>query len=330
MPLEIIRNDIVYVHADAIVNATNSALKKGGGVSGAIFDAAGSERLQKECDKIGSCGVGKAVITSGYDLPSKYIVHTVGPTWYGGYHDEARYLADCYKNSLALAQQYGCESIAFPLISSGKHDYPKDQALKTAISSIGDFLMHHEMDVFLVVYDSQSFVLSEKLFKSIESYIDDNYVGIRLKSMRSRNSELFDVCDKQFFNKYRIEKNERKLEDLVGHLEESFSQMLLRLIDEKEQTDANTYKKANIDRRLFSKIRSDIHYKPSKSTALAFAIALELNLDETKDLLKTAGYALSRSNIPDLIYEYFIKDGNYDIMEINGVLFYYEQQALSK
>jgi O-acetyl-ADP-ribose deacetylase (regulator of RNase III) len=189
MPLEIIRNDIVYVHADAIVNSTNSALKKGGGVSRAIYDAAGSDMLQMECDKIEGCGVGKAVITSAYALPAKYIIHTVGPIWRGGCHNEGRYLADCYRNSLALAKQHGCESIAFPLISSGKHDYPKDQALNTAISSIGDFLMHDDMDVFLVVYDKDSFVLSEKLFKSIEEFIDDNYEGLHRSIRRNSDNE---------------------------------------------------------------------------------------------------------------------------------------------
>lgn len=333
MPLEIIRNDITKVHVDAIVNAANSSLLGGGGVDGAIHQAAGSELLD-ECRTLGGCKVGQAKITKGYKLPAKYVIHTVGPVWHDGKSDEEKLLADCYRNALTLAKGYKLESIAFPLISSGAFGYPKDKALKIAISIIGDFLLSNEMTVFLVVYDKAAFALSEKLFSSIAQYIDDKYIEERPLDRSNRFEE------RHLLQEYYIEepflspmeaplkKRKRSLDDVVKHMDETFSQMLLRLIDEKGMTDAETYKKANIDRKLFSKIRNDIYYKPSKPTAIAFAIALSLNLDETKDLLLKAGFALSHSSKFDIIIEYFIEDGNYNIFEINEALFAFDQNLL--
>lgn len=335
MPLIIIRNDITKVQADAIVNAANSSLLGGGGVDGAIHRAAGPELLE-ECRALYGCETGQAKITKGYKLPAKYIIHTVGPVWNGGKSNEEKLLSDCYKNSLALAKEHKSESIAFPLISSGAFGYPKDKALKTAISVIGDFLLNNEMTVFLVVYDKAAFVLSEKLFSSISQYIDDKYIEEHPSNRRDRYEEMYNLKESyietpKLFSAevyVPVKKRKRKLEDVVKNIEETFSQMLLRLIDEKGMTDAETYKKANIDRKLFSKIRSDINYKPSKPTAIAFAIALKLNLDETKDLLLKSGFALSHSSKFDIIIEYFIEDGNYNIFEINEALYAFEQNSL--
>ena len=340
MPLEIIRNDITQVHADAIVNAANRSLLGGSGVDGAIHKAAGPELLA-ECRTLGGCKVGEAKITKGYRLPAKYVIHTVGPVWHGGGADEEKLLADCYRNSLALARQYELESIAFPLISSGAFGYPKDKALKVAIAEIGDFLLQHEMTVYLVVFDRASFALSEKLFASIAEYIDDNYIDLHPVGDRNRR-EL--ICmQEEVLEEASYEaslsaaympapaaplKRKRKLADVVKQLEETFSQMLLRLIDEKGMSDAETYKRANIDRKLFSKIRNDIHYKPSKPTVLSFAIALRLNLDETRDLLLKAGFALSHSSKFDIIVQFFIEEGNYNIFEINEALFAFDQPLL--
>ena len=340
MPLEIIRNDITQVHADAIVNAASKSLLGGSGVDGAIHQAAGPELLA-ECRTLGGCKVGEAKITKGYRLPAKYVIHTVGPVWHGGGADEEKLLADCYRNSLALARQYELESIAFPLISSGAFGYPKDKALKVAIAEIGDFLLQHEMTVYLVVFDRASFALSEKLFASIAEYIDDNYIDLHPVGDRNRR-EL--ICmQEEVLEEASYEaslsaaympapaaplKRKRKLADVVKQLEETFSQMLLRLIDEKGMSDAETYKRANIDRKLFSKIRNDIHYKPSKPTVLSFAIALRLNLDETRDLLLKAGFALSHSSKFDIIVQYFIEEGNYNIFEINEALFAFDQGLL--
>ena len=340
MPLEIIRNDIIQVHADAIVNAASRSLLGGSGVDGAIHRAAGPELLA-ECRTLGGCKVGEAKITKGYRLPAKYVIHTVGPVWHGGGADEEKLLADCYRNSLALARQYELESIAFPLISSGAFGYPKDKALKVAIAEIGDFLLQHEMTVYLVVFDRASFALSEKLFASIAEYIDDNYIDLHPVGDRNRR-EL--ICmQEEILEETSYEaslsaaympapaaplKRKRKLADVVKQLEETFSQMLLRLIDEKGMSDAETYKRANIDRKLFSKIRNDIHYKPSKPTVLCFAIALRLNLDETRDLLLKAGFALSHSSKFDIIVQFFIEEGNYNIFEINEALFAFDQGLL--
>ena len=335
MPLEIIRNDITKVHADAIVNAANSSLLGGGGVDGAIHRAAGAE-LITDCRTLGGCKVGQAKITKGYNLPAKYVIHTVGPVWHGGNNNEEKLLADCYMNSLALAKEHNLESIAFPLISSGAFGYPKDRALKVAITVIGDFLINNDMTVYLVVYDKSSFTLSEKLFSAITQYIDDNYIEQQPVDSYNRLREsnlLLDYCLEEPMCSPTeapapVVKRKRSLDDIVKQLDETFSQMLLRLIDEKGMTDAETYKKANIDRKLFSKIRNDLYYKPSKPTVIAFAIALRLNLDETRDMLLKAGFALSNSSKFDIIIQYFIEDGNYNIFEINEALFAFDQSLL--
>lgn len=330
MPLEIIRNDITRVKVDAIVNAANLSLLGGGGVDGAIHKAAGKELLE-ECRTLSGCRVGEAKITKGYKLPAKYVIHTVGPVWNGGKNNEEKLLEDCYKNSLNLAKDYELESIAFPLISTGIFGYPKDKALKIAISVIGDFLLENEMMVYLVVYDKDTFTLSEKLFSTIKQYIDDRYIEEHKERPRSRSKERYLLREsEQLFSPMQepLKESKRNLDDVINLMDETFSQMLLRLIDEKEMTDSETYKKANIDRKLFSKIRNDINYKPSKTTAIAFAIALKLNLDETKDLLLKAGFALSHSSKFDIIIEYFIDNGNYNIFEINEALFAFEQKTL--
>ena len=316
MPLEIIRNDITKVHADAIVNAADPSLLGGGGTDGAIHRAAGPELLA-ECRALGGCKAGEAKITKAYRLPAKYVIHTVGPVWHDGSSGEEKLLSDCYRNSLELAKKHKLESVAFPLISSGTFGYPRDKALSAAISAIGEFLLKNDMTVYLVVYDSASFMLSEKLFSSIKQYIDDNYIEERASNFsRDRVRENF-ARDSANAGRRR----ERSLDDVVRNLDETFSQMLLRLIDEKGMKDSETYKKANIDRKLFSKIRNDIYYKPSKQTAVAFAVALKLNLDETRDLLARAGLALSRSCHFDMIIQYFIEHHNYDIFVINEALF---------
>lgn len=338
MPMTIVRNDITRMTVDAIVNAANTALRMGGGVCGAIFNAAGVKKLQEECESIGRCEVGEAVLTSGYSLPASHIIHTVGPIWNGGITNEAKLLHNCYKNSLALALKSKCKSIAFPLISSGIYGYPREQALQIAITAISEFLLKHDMMVYLVVYDKNSFAFSEKLFSAIEKFIDDNYVQEHHKYERERHIESYEmklynnvIEEADLFEEACVpmtSQKRRSLEDIVNALEESFSQMLLRLIDEKGKTDVEVYKRANIDRKLFSKIRSSKSYNPSKVTAMALAISLELNLDETRDLLSKAGYTFSHSNKFDVIIEYFIKEGNCNIHEINEALFVFDQSLL--
>ena len=326
MPLEIVRNDITKMKVDAIVNAAKESLLGGGGVDGAIHRAAGPALLEA-CKTLGGCPTGKAKITAGYQLPAKYVIHTVGPIYCDGNHGEQALLESCYRESLALAKEHNCETVAFPLISSGVYGYPKDQALRVAIHVISDFLLEHEMKVYIVIFDKAAYKISEKLFSDIAEYIDDHYVDEHIDYSRERIRASY-AKRKMAECSYNCLPLEVDLDTRLQQIDESFSQMLLRKIDEKGMTDAECYKKANIDRKLFSKIRSDIHYKPSKPTVLAFAIALELSLFETEDMLKKAGFALSHSNKFDIIIEYFIGKGNYNIFEINEALFAFDQSLL--
>lgn len=342
MPIQIIREDITKLTCDAIVNAANNTLLGGGGVDGAIHRAAG-KGLLLECMKLGGCKTGQAKITRGYNLPCKYVIHTVGPVWHGGNHKEKELLELCYRESLELAKKHECESVAFPLISSGVYGYPKDQALRVAIDVISSFLIEHDMLVYIVVYDKSSYQISEKLFNDIATYIDDKYVDTHFEFNRTRRDAwnestiLGETCilPEEDFVKMSVPcaqsvvmPKTASLEEAVKQIDESFSEMLLRKIDEKDMTDAECYKKANVDRKLFSKIRNNVHYSPSKPTAIAFAIALEMDLEETKAFLEKAGYALSHSNKFDIIIEYFIQNKNYNVFEINEALFAFDQNLL--
>ncbi len=341
MPLEIVRNDITKMKVDAIVNAANQSLLGGGGVDGAIHRAAGPELLA-ECLTLGGCETGGAKITGAYRLPCKYIIHTVGPVWRGGNRGEPEKLASCYRASLALAREKGCETVAFPLISAGAYGYPKEKALKVAVGTIADFLFDNEMTVYIVIFDKAAYQISEKLFSDIEEYIDDNYEEEHTDKSGEFMRRLLAAGKPQTLDKTKsgLKRAEpvdslaeefcgaEELKEAVGMVDESFSEMLLRKIDEHGLTDAQCYKKANIDRKLFSKIRSDRLYKPSKPTVLAFAIALGLSLPETREMLMKAGFALSRSNKFDIIVEFFISRGNYNIYEINEALFAFDQSLL--
>lgn len=333
MPFTIVRNDITKMEVDAIVNPSNTQLKMGGGVSGAILTAANDNELQKECDKIGFCDIGQAIITSAYSLPCKYIVHTVGPIWQDGSYGEPVLLYNCYKNSMKLALENNCESIAFPLISSGVYHYPKEKALSIAVNAISGFILEHDIMVYLVVYDKTAYQLSEKLISSVEKYIDDNYVieHYDRSSRRASHNQM------EYLPKYSKMKEEFLVEECIQSskaieidmpLEPAFSAILLDYIVKKDKTSVEVYKRANIDKKLFAKIIGNKDYHPSKKTALALAISLELNLDQTLRFLKAAGYTLSHSNRADVIIEYFINEQKFDIFEINEVLFKYNHSPL--
>lgn len=333
MPLQIIRNDITNVPCDAIVNAANPTLLGGSGVDGAIHRAAGPALLA-ECRTLGGCPTGEARITDGYDLPARHVIHTVGPVWRGGGHGEPAFLRACYRNSLRLALENDCHSVAFPLISAGVYGYPKAQAFKIAVDTIGEFLLEHDLLVYLVVFGRASLELGQKLFSDIQSFIDDRYVALHADPRELRSARQSMILQENFCAPHIgapasfPAASESSLSEFIQELDESFSQMLLRKIDEQGLTDAQCYKKANIDRKLFSKIRNDVHYKPSKPTVLAFAIALELDLNDTRALLEKAGYALSHASKADLIVEYFILHRNYNIFEINEALFAFDQSLL--
>ena len=321
MPLEIIRNDITKMNVDAIVNPTDSYFSGGGGVDEAIHFAAGPG-MSKECKALGGCDAGQAKITKGYNLKADYVIHTVGPVWIDGKRGEEELLKECYRSSFALAKEKKTGSIAFPIISFGTFGYPKGKALELAKTAIEEFLAENEMDVFLVVFDKETFEISENLSSSIEQFIDDNYVD-----EKGSESNLFYSMEEMSVKEPQ-RRYGRSLDDVLDQLDETFSQTLLRMIDERGMTDVEAYKKANVSGKLFSKIRSDKDYHPSKSTALAFAIALRLNLDETGDLLLRAGYALSNSSKFDVIVRYFIEKKNYDIYYVNITLFDRNQKQL--
>lgn len=356
MPFEIVRHDITQMEVDAIVNAANNRLAEGGGVCGAIHRAAGPE-LAKECEALGGCATGDAKITRGYRLKCRYVIHAVGPVWQGGDHGEKELLTSCYQRSLALAAAHGLNSIAFPLISAGIYGYPKEQALRVAMDAIRDFLMSSDSDllVYLVVFDPDSFRISGKLYRGIAEYIDDHYAHAHTDASRrllgwedmsaeaaasmpdhmprASNPSAAPKASRRLLapvwrKTQAAPSTARSLEDALEMIDESFSEMVLRLIDEKGMTDPECYKKANLDRKLFSKLRTDKGYKPRKQTALALAIALELSLSETKELLMKAGFALSHSDKADIIVEYFIRQRQYDIFEINAALYSFDQVPL--
>ena len=344
MPLTIVRNDITKMDVDAIVDAAKESLLGGGGVDGCNHRTAGPELLA-ECRTLGGCKTGEAKLTGAYRLPCKYVIHTVGPVWRGGGHGEREQLASCYRTSLALAKAHGCESVAFPLIATGSFGYPKDQALRVAVDTIGAFLLENDMTVYLVIFDRAAYQIGGKLFADIAAYIDDHYVDAHTEPRRERQRRM--AAPKHMAAPTHLAAPSHMaahavgdlaapaapaaaggLDELLAHLDTGFSETLLRLIDRSGKKDPEIYKRANVDRKLFSKIRKDPSYQPSKPTALAFAIALELDLDETRDFLARAGYALSASSKFDVIIEYFIRRGEYDIFAINEALFAFDQSLL--
>lgn len=358
MPFEIVRNDITNMHVDAIVNSANPEPIIGSGVDAGINKKAGPHLLAAR-KQIGYINVGEAVITPGFNLEANYVIHVSGPIWQDGTHDEVHYLRKCYDNALQTALDNSCRSIAFPLLSTGNYGFPKPLALQTAISAFSSFLMKHEMQIYLVVFGHDSFELSSKLFSSVESYIDENYVldktldeyGPNGKRTHIRN--VFDRADRKL--KLRKEfpigtaRNDYSsiaaapsedaalsdtppfpadLDGMLAEADAGFSETLLKLIDRTGKKDSEIYKKANVDRKLFSKIRNNPAYRPSKVTAVAFALALELDLEETQNLIGRAGYTLSHSSKFDIIIEYFIINKNYDVFEIDTVLFHYDQPLI--
>ena len=361
MPLNIVRNDITKMEVDAIVNAANESLLGGGGVDGAIHKAAGPELLA-ECRKLKGCRTGDAKITGGYNLPARYVIHTVGPIYRNGKRGEKELLISCYRRSLEIAGSRELESIAFPLISAGVYGYPKQEAFDVAVSTIREFLKNNDMTVYLVVFDPDMLAISKSQFSEIREYISDSAVRRQMQAEAYRSrffhqnvsipedrnysgaapagkapaapaSKFAPAAEKGI--RPRKEASEQSfamadigLDDWLKKSDESWRSMLFRRIDEKHLSDPAVYRKANIDRRLFSKIRSKEDYQASKPTVLALALALELPREEIDEMLMKAGYALSDSNTFDLIITYFIDRGEYDVMKINEALFSFDQNLL--
>ena len=373
MAFLIVNEDITKMRVDAIVNAANNSLLGGGGVDGAIHRAAGP-KLLAECRGLNGCKTGEAKYTLGYDLPAKYVIHTVGPVWRGGENGEEALLYSCFKESLNIAASLNCESVAFPLISAGVYGYPKQEAKAVAERAIRDFLETHEMTVYLTIFGRREDLVARMLLQELGRAIDEaeaeeraekkpGHAGLfgnvfaktsERKAAKNALQSLKDqlrptayearaeVCDEALCGAAPCEAAKPEavafeeadaaygsdISKLIMNMDESFSQNLLRRIDASGMTDAECYKRANVDRKLFSKIRSDANYRPSKPTAIAFCVALRLDLENTEDLLRRAGFALSPSSKFDVILTYFITRGRYDVYEINDALFAYDQPLL--
>lgn len=326
MPLKIIREDITRVHADAIVNTANPEPVFGRGTDMALYLAAGAEEMLAERKKIGAIPPGRAAATGAYRLNARYVIHTVGPEWRGGGFREREILGECYANSLALADSLKCKSAAFPLISAGIYGFPKAEALSVAFSEIGRFLLSHDMTVILAVLDRDAFEMSGRLFSDLEDLVGEKEAAARLRREYGAGAN----AARGGLPLRPAERGARSfsLDEALGTKEDTFTRRLFRLIDERGLDDVTVYKRANIDRKLFSGIRCKKNYHPKKKTAVALAIALELSMDETADLLARAGYALSPNDRFDVIVSHFISRRFYNIWEINAALFRYGEQTL--
>lgn len=328
MPFDIVRNDITNMQVDAIVNAASRLPRVGAGVDSAIHKKAGPSLLAAR-KEIGYIRPGTAAITPGFGLGAEYVIHAATPTWIDGAHGEAEALRSAYDMSLALAAERGCDSIAFPLLASGNHGFPKQKALQVAVAAFSEFLMENEMQIYLVVFGKESLRLSEKLVHNVACYIDENYVDAYEQTLRpryqmSRNLEMSDVC----MASMPCKESSLSLDEYIKNKDAGFTETLLSLIKKKGLKNATVYKRANISKQHFSKLINDPNAKPSKQTAIALSLALELNLDATRDLIGRAGYALTNSSTFDLIIRYFIEHGQFNVIEINIALYEFDQSLL--
>lgn len=333
MPFKIVRNDITKMQVDAIVNTANVAPTYSRGTDSAVYEAAGEKELLEAREKIGYLSEGDAAITPGFLLPAKYIIHAVSPYYEDGESGEEEKLRSCYQKSLKLAYEYQCESIAFPLIATGSFGYPKEEGLRIAIDEINAFLLRHKMLIYLVVFDEKSTKLGKNLFPDLKEYINRKYVlqksekeyrgaAFSCESAHTRvMPPLFSraTCSEASYNDF-LEENEAALRERMKHMSDTFSEYLFYLIGESGLSNSEVYKRAIITKQLFSKIKLNPNYHPDKGTAMRLCIGAKLNLDETKDLLSRAGYALSPCNKRDIIFSFFIEHQVYDMIEIDIAL----------
>lgn len=321
MAFKIVRNDIVKMHTEAIVNTANAHPTVGTGCDSAVYAAAGrDELLAYRKDYIGFVEEGGAFLTPGFRLHATYIIHAVSPHYEGGHKGEEEKLRSCYRRSLQLAKENHIKSIAFPLISTGGFGYPKEEGMRIAIDEIYSFLFDNEMDIYLVVFDTKATLLGEKLYPDLEAYIDHNYVDERRIEEYSDSffSETRRVAPQAIlYEAEPLENLKRKLDERKAHLADTFSEYLLYLIEQKGMTNVEVYKRAIIDKKLFAKIKNDSVYHPQKITCLCLCVGAKLNLDETKDLLARAGYALSPCDMRDVIFSYFIENEIYDMVDLD-------------
>lgn len=325
------------MRCDAIVNTANTKPIIGSGCDYAVYKAAGKRRLSEYREKnIGEVSEGDVFLTPGFWLPARYIIHAVSPLYIDGAHGEEEKLRVCYRKSLSLAWEQRCRSIAFPVISTGSFGYPKEEGIRIAADEIQAFLQNHEMLIYLVVFDARSARYGKRFDKDLQAYIDENYVDAKHheeysvqtmalrcdlddESISSYEDDLYEEDsdeDSEEENEF-TELDESKLEERMKHLTDSFSEYLLYLIEEKGMTNADVYKRALVDKKTFSKIKNHTDYHPQKMTAMCLCMGAKLNLDETRDLLARAGYALSPCDKTDIIFSYFIENQIYDMIELD-------------
>lgn len=359
MTFHIIRNDITKVAADAIVNSANPLPIYAGAVDRSIYLAAGARKLLAEREKIGPIPVGSAAYTPAFALPAKYIIHTVGPVWVDGEHSEVEALHSCYKESLKLAENLGCKSIAFPIISSGAYRFPKDLALQAAIAEIYFFLMHHPIDIYLVVYDQDTLAFSSGMFSDIREYINERYIEDREKvaidaagkgdvtvsgSLVSKAAaqgtvspavlDRINAYREGLWESYAALRNasasnhgqmSSKGPDEIFQTEDvSFGEFLCDLIAEKGMKNSEVYRAANISKQAFSQIKNN-NTKPLRPTVAGFAVALHLTENEAELLYQKAGFYLSdgASDRFDYVVRSFLRKHKYNVVENNIVLYQY-------
>ena len=357
MPFQIIRNDITKVKADAIVNPVNPDAVIGGGVETAIYKAAGREKLLEARKKIGILQPGEVGVTEAFDLAAKYIIHVSDPWWKGGNKGEIKCLRDCYEKALKTAKNYGCESIAFPLLATGTYGFPKEVRIQIAVDAFTAFLEEYEMEIILVVFESEAVSISGKLVDEVRSFIDDRLVeetltaeysedevSPRERKYRAKTASFVRVkedaeeTDKMYVPNILHMAEEKSqvvclptasLEDALKNIyTESFEKHLQKLNNKKGLRNSEVYAAANLSKQYFSKLLKG-QVKPSKDKMLALSVGLRLNMDEVADFLRIAGYALSPISQTDTVVEYFIRKQEYNVLKINIVLFDYGLEPLS-
>ena len=334
MSFRIIRENIVNVEADAIVNTANPNVMIGSGTDTAIYAAAGKEQLLEARRAIGPIAEGDAAVTDAFHLSAKIIIHAVSPVWIDGNHQELEKLRACYRRSFELACMHNCASIAFPLLAAGSNGFPKGTALETALQEIQSFLLKQEMSVTLVVFDKSVYQLSSNIFADVQEYIEDHEVAAEeaieypkeKRTRRESNFYPFGLISSIPQADQMVSSDSSSI--VLPKKEDTFQRKLFEWIDSTGQTDPEVYKRADMDRKLFAKIRKDENYKPSRKTAIALALALRLSLKDAEDLLERAGFALSQSTKTDLIIRYCFEHEIYDLVEVNAILFQFDQELL--
>ena len=367
MPIEIRKNNIANIRADALVNPTDHFLSGFNSIDREIHRAAGPA-LDLECEKTFYLNSGSAVITNAYGLTNyRNIIHICGPDYTGGGHEEELLLESCYEECLKLAKENQLESVAVPVYDSGTFGFTTGQVIRIATRVISDFLAENDMTVYLLVNDREFIDSRDDLYADINSYLEskirkvdtessskpkhknkakedhlslisDKIQGLQgniKETVLYEDEEQYDLFDEEAAEIVTDEKAESKPHYYAEALDlpkfepdESFSECLIRMIDEKGMNDPQVYKRANIDRKHFNHIKNTKDYKPKKETVVALAVGMELGMKDTDALLEKAGFVLSKSSKFDLIIRYCIEHNIYDIYRINEILFAEDQKTL--